>query len=126
MLNQSLRRRRVALTSLIDVIFLLLLFFMLSSTFSKFGEIKLDLVGRGITAKTAASPNLIFVRLTDLGVTLNGSKISKEDLIQRVANYGLKEPKLILSVARGATSQSFLTMLHSLKKINNLNITVVR
>ena len=35
----------MALTPLIDVIFLLLLFFMLSSTFSRFGEIKLDLGG---------------------------------------------------------------------------------
>ncbi len=99
---------------------------MLSSTFSKFGEIKLDLGGRDIAAKPDASPNLIFVRLTDLGVTVNGSKISGEDLIQRVMKYGFEEPKLILSVAKGANSQSFLTMLHSLKKINNLNITVVR
>ena len=126
MLNQPLRRRRVALTSLIDVIFLLLLFFMLSSTFLKFGEIKLDLVGKEVALKPDDSLNLIFVHLTDLGITVNGSKISEEDFIPRVANYGIKEPKLILSVARGATSQSFLKMLHSLKKINNLDITVVR
>jgi biopolymer transport protein ExbD len=35
------RRRTIALTSLIDVIFILLLFFLLSSTFSRFGELSL-------------------------------------------------------------------------------------
>ncbi|MEX0280950.1 MAG: biopolymer transporter ExbD, partial [Arenibacterium sp.] len=42
MRNVAPRRRRVvSLTALIDVVFLLLLFFMLTSTFSSFGEIEL-------------------------------------------------------------------------------------
>ena len=36
-------RRQISVTSLIDVIFLLLLFFMLSSTFSKFADVELSL-----------------------------------------------------------------------------------
>ena len=41
------RRRsgRLSMTSLIDVIFLLLLFFMLTSTFSKFSEVELAAEG---------------------------------------------------------------------------------
>lgn len=47
-LNRETRRRRVMnLTPLIDVVFLLLVFFMLASTFLKFGTIKLDTVGSG-------------------------------------------------------------------------------
>ena len=38
-LKRVQQRRRASITSLIDVIFLLLLFFMLASTFSKFSEI---------------------------------------------------------------------------------------
>ena len=35
-------RRRLGLTPLIDVIFLLLLFFMLSSTFSRFSQVPVE------------------------------------------------------------------------------------
>ena len=41
-MRKRTRRRRLSMTSLIDVIFLLLLFFMLSSTFSKFSEVELS------------------------------------------------------------------------------------
>ena len=44
------------MTSLIDVIFLLLLFFMLTSTFSKFAEIELAAATSGAGAATGAKP----------------------------------------------------------------------
>ena len=46
------------MTSLIDVIFLLLLFFMLSSTFSKFSEIELTAGGSG-PGRAAETPPLM-------------------------------------------------------------------
>lgn len=41
------KRKMLSMTSLIDVIFLLLLFFMLSSTFTKFAEVQLSSGGAG-------------------------------------------------------------------------------
>ena len=47
-LNDRKRRRRIInLTPLIDVVFLLLVFFMLASTFLKFGTVKIDTAGAG-------------------------------------------------------------------------------
>ncbi len=47
-LNEKKRRRRLLnLTPLIDVVFLLLVFFMLASTFLKFGTVKIDTAGTG-------------------------------------------------------------------------------
>lgn len=47
--DQAPRRRVLNLTPLIDVVFLLLVFFMLASTFLKFGTVKLDTIGGGGT-----------------------------------------------------------------------------
>ena len=68
------RRGRLTLTSLIDVIFLLLLFFMLSSTFTRFAEVNLTQAGQGgVGAHEDVKTH--FVRLTKNGVTLNGDPI---------------------------------------------------
>ena len=46
-MRKARRRRRLSMTSLIDVIFLLLLFFMLTSTFTRFSEVELTAAGSG-------------------------------------------------------------------------------
>lgn len=66
------------MTSLIDVIFLLLLFFMLSSTFSKFSEI--ELLGAGAGQADATAPTPLFVRLEPENLSLNGRPHTLADL----------------------------------------------
>ena len=51
-------KKRLALTSLIDIIFLLLLFLMLTSTFSKFSEIELGVATTA--AKNKVSEKILF------------------------------------------------------------------
>lgn len=62
-------RRPLSLTSLIDVVFLLLLFFMLSSTFSRQAEISLTSAAGGGTPGSAAP---VFLRLSADSILLNG------------------------------------------------------
>ncbi|HEX9857520.1 MAG TPA: biopolymer transporter ExbD [Paracoccaceae bacterium] len=64
-----IRRRALSVTSLIDVIFLLLLFFMLSSTFTRTGEIALG-IGGGGEAMAKAVP--VFLRLSAGDLLING------------------------------------------------------
>ena len=66
------------MTSLIDVIFLLLLFFMLTSTFSKFAEIELAAATSGAGAETGAKP--FFLQLTTEGLRLNGDALALDAL----------------------------------------------
>ena len=73
------RRRRLSLTSLIDVIFLLLLFFMLSSTFARFSEIELVAAGSG-PVSDAAPPRLIFLRLDEHRIGLDTRAVTLADL----------------------------------------------
>ena len=46
-MRSTRRRRKLSMTSLIDVIFLLLLFFMLTSTFTRFAELDLAAASGG-------------------------------------------------------------------------------
>ena len=84
-------RRRLGLTPLIDVIFLLLLFFMLSSTFSRFSQVPVE----GGTAGRAGGNRpdaMISVRAND--VRLNGEGIETGAIAARLAE--LKDVHLVL------------------------------
>ena len=71
------RRRPITLTPLIDIIFLLLLFFMLSSTFTRFAELPLTTAGGGAGA---GGPPPLFLQLTAEGLRLNGAALTLEAL----------------------------------------------
>lgn len=63
-------RRRPSLTPMIDVVFLLLVFFMLAARFGVEGTLRLDLAGQGGAVAYAGPPRLVEV-LPD-GQRLNG------------------------------------------------------
>ena len=124
--NYQFRRKPIIITALIDIIFLLLLFFMLSSTFTKFGEIKLDLVSETSSKQFKKTNQFIFVRLSDKGLTINGSFILPEKLIDRISKYKKENSLLILSVVKGATSQSLVKILYKLKQLKDLKVRIVQ
>ena len=71
------------MTPLIDVIFLLLLFFMLSSTFSSFGEIELSQATAGAVAPGTPTER-VFVQLGAKRLVLNGVPVTLDELVARV------------------------------------------
>lgn len=110
------------MTSLIDVIFLLLLFFMLSSTFSRFAEVELSAGGEQ-GAAGAKSSELLFLRLTNSATTLNGAPVSREALKARLESY--EEGTLLVSVTREATAQALTDVLVIAKAAPGLTVTVL-
>jgi biopolymer transport protein ExbD len=81
---EAIRRRRVPLsmTSLIDVIFLLLLFFMLSSTFTRYQRV--EIAGGGVPSSAARTPDVL-VRLEGQGTArVNGEHASIAGLSDRL------------------------------------------
>jgi biopolymer transport protein ExbD len=90
------RRALVNVTSLIDVLFLLLIFFMLSSTFRTAGEMELDLP----KSRTAgASPQASSERIAHLALRADGSvlfdgeSVSKDALPERLAAFRTSHPE---------------------------------
>lgn len=112
------------MTSLIDVIFLLLLFFMLSSTFTRFAEVDLAATGAG----SGASPEKpVFISLSAEGVTLNGQTSSLPALPADLNDLRPADRTLSVLVSSRAdvSSQRLTDLLVVLRNLSDLDVTVL-
>ena len=121
--SARIRRRALSLTSLIDVIFLLLLFFMLTSTFTRFSEIQLSAAGSGAIALSDRPP--LFLRLGAEALTLNGEETALSSLGSIVADLTDGPTTLLVSPADGVTSQRLVDLLVALGQSPDLTVTVL-
>ncbi len=119
------RRRRLSLTSLIDVIFLLLLFFMLSSTFSRFSEVELVAAGAGPTA-AAPETRPLFLKLRADGLRVNARDTTLQALPAALAELSGPGPgQALVSTARDVTAQRLTDLLLVLRTVEGLKIQVL-
>ena len=112
-------RRRISLTPLIDVIFLLLMFFMLSSTFARFAD--LDVARQSTSAGEAALPPLsapadirgaIVAVSADQRVRINGAETALDDIAVRLdALYDRGARTAIIVADYSATVQDLVSVL---------------
>ena len=93
-------RALISLTPLIDVVFILLLFFMLASSFLDLNAIDLDAPAEGAGTSSAQGALLIEVRLD--GVRFAGRYMPLEDLADLVAERVAERPQLRVLVQPGA------------------------
>lgn len=77
------RRRPLSLTSLIDVIFLLLLFFMLTTTFTRTAELPLIAATGG---PGAVQDRPVFLRLGADSLSVNGQTTEIAEVTQRITS----------------------------------------
>lgn len=113
------RRRTVSLTALIDVVFLLLLFFMLTSTFSNFGEIEMNRTAGG-QAQQDDPTKRVFVQLGAERLVLNGTAVTLENLA------GALETGLVLvSLDEDVTAQRLVDLLAILRGRIELSVLVL-
>lgn len=109
----------MALTSLIDVIFLLLLFFMLTSTFSTYGELELSQAVAGSTAEGPPTER-VFVQLGAERLALNGAEITLDDLAA-----ALDEGQVLISLDDDVTAQRLVDLLARLRGREGLSVMVL-
>jgi biopolymer transport protein ExbD len=118
------KRGRMSMTSLIDVIFLLLLFFMLTSTFSKYGEVELMAAGR---ASTVEERQKLFVTLGQEQLTLNGQPVD----LSRIADLVRSQPQdgqghlVLISPDEETSAQRLVDLLAALRKVEDLQTVVL-
>ena len=110
------------MTSLIDVIFLLLLFFMLTSTFSKFAEVPLPV---GTAGDAAPEPAPVFVRLTADAITLNGETLTLDDLVVKLAGQPDAPTTAIVGLGTEVTAQRLTDVLSKVRSVPNLTLNVL-
>ncbi len=112
------------MTSLIDVIFLLLLFFMLTSTFSRFAEVPLPLGGSGTATAEAATPPL-FLRISEETISLNGQDIAIDGLVEAITSEVDTPQSVIVSVTPNASAQRLTDVLMALRSLTTITLNVL-
>ncbi|MEM6464420.1 MAG: biopolymer transporter ExbD [Pseudomonadota bacterium] len=119
------KRRKLSLTSLIDVIFLLLLFFMLSSTFTRFAEVDIAAGRAGENVQTAQAPD-IFIRLEQNGSwKINGAEIDADGAMVELERLeGLGAKTAIVVVRENVTSQELVDALERIRAAVKIQVAV--
>ncbi|OIQ44238.1 MAG: hypothetical protein BM558_08725 [Roseobacter sp. MedPE-SW] len=108
------------MTPLIDVIFLLLLFFMLTSTFSTFGEIELSQATAGSATPQAPSDQRSFVQLGAERIVLNGTSVTLDELAAQV-----ETGQVLVSLDADTSAQRVVDLLVHLRGRKGLAVMVL-
>lgn len=113
-LASGTRRARISITPLIDVVFILLLFFMLSSSFMQWRQLDLPLPSAG----AAADAPVVSVRVLD-----NAGAIAVNEEQSRVGDSGWLKARVsahpdavfAIEVAEGVQMQAMIRLVDALK-----------
>ncbi len=117
---------RISLTPIIDVVFILLIFFMLASNFNKIGELKMDM-----SKETSQSSNedIKIIKLAveqANSVISNGKRYDDTELLTMI-RLAIKEAKrysIVLTAKDDVTYQRYLTIMSYLKENKIENVTI--
>tara|TARA_A100001388_G_scaffold85539_1_gene61716 strand:+ start:2864 stop:3250 length:387 start_codon:yes stop_codon:yes gene_type:complete len=117
---------RISLTPIIDVVFILLIFFMLASNFNKIGELKMDM-----SKETSQSSNedIKIIKLAveqANSVISNGKRYDDGELLTMI-RLAIKEAKrysIVLTAKDDVTYQRYLTIMSYLKENKIENVTI--
>ena len=117
---------KISLTPVIDVVFILLIFFMLASNFNKVGEVNMDLTKESITSsKEDIKVIKLLVRQDE--TVLSEGKMYEDNEILSMINLAIKDAAkyaIILTTEDDVTYQRFLNIISYLKnnKLENVSI----
>lgn len=120
------RRNTISLTPLIDVVFLLLIFFMLASTFMKFSAVPISGTAGG--TGQAALDEIVLIQLRPNGQTLiNGKDIGQNETAQHLNALIAKGIKrAVIRPDADSTVQDIVRILEIAKSTPLKNVVVVR
>ncbi len=113
--RRARRRTPISLTPLIDIIFILLVFFMLASSFHDWRRIRLDPPAPAATSPSGAGETMLVAIRPD-GLRLAGRPIGRAALLDRVAVRLARHPAqaVVIRPARGVVVQDVVGLLDAL------------
>ena len=117
---------KISLTPVIDVVFILLIFFMLASNFNKVGEINMDMTKESTPSSKEDIKNIKILVRQDQTV-LSESKVFDDSELLGMLNMAIKDAdkySIVLTSKDDVTYQRFLNLISYLKtnEVNNVSI----
>ena len=118
------KRSALSVTSLIDVIFLLLLFFMLTSTFVRHQEVQIAAPApQGASGRSV--PDVLMRTAADGAIAVNGKAISASDLVERLAAlHAAGGTTLLVKAIEGSDSQTLVGAVEAARRAGFAAISV--
>ncbi len=114
------------LTSMIDVVFLLLIFFMVATNFSQSQQqIGVKLAGNAGAQSLLPTPDKLDVSVSrDGSLSLDGKPISQNELINVIRNKHARFPALVVGVngARDASCEALYTTMAAVRSAANVEV----
>ena len=117
---------RISLTPVIDVVFILLIFFMLASNFNKVGEINMDMTKESTTS-SKEDIKIIKLLVRQDQTVLNEGKVYDDEELLNMLNIAIKDASkysIILTSKDDVTYQRFLNLISYLKTNELSNISI--
>ena len=121
--QQSIHRRRPSLTPIIDVIFLLLVFFMLASTFNV--DQKVNLLSEIVYGSSQYDQNPRLIEIKSNKLLINGVEADDSEAIRKLEEITPDLSQIIIVQVLGSTTQRMLDVMELLKSsgFSNLKVT---
>lgn len=124
---QPRKRPLISLTPLIDVVFILLVFFMLASNFMEWRSINLNPPAK-TTGRSSSIEGSILVEIRADGLRMSGVSISLEDLVGKVTAQLEKTPErgIFIKPAAEVSLQETITVLDALSAAGATNLSLIK
>ena len=121
--QQSFPRRRPSLTPIIDVVFLLLVFFMLASTFNV--DQKVNLLSEIVYGSSQYDQNHRLIKIKSNKLLINGVEADDSEAIRKLEEITPDLSQIIIVQVLGSTTQRMLDVMELLKSsgFSNLKVT---
>jgi len=119
----------VNITPLIDIVFLLLIFFMVSTTFERESEIDITLPEATIDAPKETNEPIEITIGADGTYFINGKRVVNKQVatlkqaLLKVAN-GREDPPIIVSADKNTTHQSFVNVMDAARQLGFIHISI--
>jgi biopolymer transport protein ExbD len=120
------RRARISMTPLIDVVFILLVFFMLASSFLDERTIKVDSPAAALGGTSLEGALLVELRRD--GLRLAGERLTAPQLLARLAEHAARNPRqrVLVKPAPGVSLQDAVTLLDRIAGSGLTDVSFVR
>ena len=124
------RRRRalISLTPLVDLVLILLVFFMVASSFRDWRAITLDAGVGAESGVTTRMEGALLVEVLPGSVRLSGEPVSLESLLDRVGRHAAEQPDLrvLVKPMRGVALQETVRVFDALSAAGATGLSLVR
>ena len=117
---------KISLTPVIDVVFILLIFFMLASNFNKVGEINMDMTKESTTS-SKEDIKIIKLLVRQDQTVLSESKVFDDSELLGMLNMAIKDAdkySIVLTSKDDVTYQRFLNLISYLKTNGLSNVSI--